>query len=76
MRPQLDRCCCLEVKPLDEEKRDKLLVKILRIGESEDKGSNAIDVANELNLLRREGYDVDSYFIMFLGFLERYGLRI
>ena len=76
MRPQSHRCCSLEVKPLDEEKRDKLLVKILRIGESEDKGSNAIDVANELNLLRREGYDVDSYFIMFLGFLERYGLRI
>jgi len=69
-------CCSLEVKPLDEEKRDKLLVKILRIGEREDKGSNAIEVANELKNLRKEGYDVDSYFIMFLGFIQRYGLRI
>jgi len=76
MRPQMHPCCSLEVKPLDEEKRDKLLVKILKIGETEDKGGNAVEAANELNLLRREGYDVESYFIMFLGFLERYGLRI
>lgn len=75
MRQHIHPCCSLEVKPLDEEKRDKLLMKILKIEESEDKERNIIDVSNELKLLRREGYDIESYFIMFLGFLERYGLR-
>jgi len=76
MKGRVHTCCSLEVKPLDEDRREKLLVKILRLGESRNKKADVANAANELQELRRNGYDVDSYFIMFLGFLERYRLKV
>ncbi len=67
-------CCSLEMKPLDQNKRETLLTKILKIGNRDNEKKNMKEVAEELNLLRREGYDVDSYSMLFMGFMQRYGL--
>lgn len=67
-------CCDLAMKPLNECQRDTLLAKILRVGEKRKK-VYAVEAANELKKLRKNGYDVDSYFTVFWSFIERYSLR-
>lgn len=67
-------CCDLTMKPLNECQRDTLLAKILRVGEKRKK-VYAVEAANELKKLRKNGYDVDSYFTVFWSFIERYSLR-
>jgi len=47
-------------------------MKILRLGNEHDK-DHAMDIVGDLKVFTKEGYDVDSYFIMFTGFLQRYG---
>ena len=74
MKLPVRMCCSLELKPLDQNKREKLLTKILKIGNRDNEKKNMKEVAKELNLLRREGYDVDSYSMLFMGFIQRYGL--
>ncbi len=69
------KCCTLAMKPLDESQRDSLLAKILRVGEKRKK-VYAVEAANELWELRKNGYDVDSYLKVFWSFIERYGLRL
>ncbi len=64
--------CCRFMKPLDEKQRDSLLAKILNIGNCGNKTDRkVIDAANELKMLKKEGFDVDSYFLVFLGFMEK-----
>ncbi len=63
------------MKPLDEAQRDSLLAKILKLGETKRKKVQAVEAANELRELKKNGYDVESYFAVFWGFVERYGLR-
>ena len=64
--------CCRFMKPLDEKQRDSLLAKILSIGNSESKTDREIvSAASELKMLKKEGFDVDSYFLVFLGFMEK-----
>ena len=67
-------CCDLAMKPLDERQRDSVLAKILRVGEKRKK-AYAVEAARELKELRKNGYDVDSYFTVFWSFIERYSLR-
>ena len=69
------KCCTLKMKPLDESQRDSLLAKILRVGEKRKK-VYAVEAAKELRELRKNGYDVDSYFTVFWSFIERYSLRL
>ncbi|MDP3917482.1 MAG: hypothetical protein Q8Q42_04330 [Nanoarchaeota archaeon] len=76
MRRLTRSCCSLELKPLNENQRDSLLGKILRIAENKNRGLNALDVAKEIRILKKEGYDVDSYSVIFWGFIQRYGLGI
>ena len=62
-----------EMKPLDEKRRDSILAKILKIGNRNNKGGNLLNAAKELKVLKKNGYDVDSYFILFWSFIQRYG---
>jgi hypothetical protein len=63
------------MKPLDEKRRDSVLAKILKIGNRSNEGGDLLDAAKELKILKKNGYDVDSYFILFWSFIQRYGQK-
>jgi len=74
MKRLVRSCCSLELKPLNERQRDTLLGKILRIAKGKDRGFSAMNAAKEIKVLKEKGYDIDSYYGVFWGFVQRYGL--
>tara|TARA_Y100000310_G_scaffold344814_1_gene459692 strand:+ start:451 stop:693 length:243 start_codon:yes stop_codon:yes gene_type:complete len=69
-----DSCRDLDMVPLDENQRDSIIGKILKIG-NRHKKEVASNIMEELMDLRKKGYDVDAYFLVLRNFVQRYGVK-